>query len=196
MSVAANDVVRATARLNLTDGQIAENVYHFLVTAANSDANVMSSVTDKLEAMYSEITGSMASSVTFLDIQFYNLTQNITMGVSGWPTLTTGSSGSSQAPPGVALLISVTTFAAKVLARKYLAGLISGRWTGSAWDSTVLGAVVEFVLAWTSLGTVSPGSGNFIPGVRDQSGAFQLFREAIIRAEAGYQRRRRQGVGI
>lgn len=197
MAYADNDIIQLNARVTMADGQIAENVFHVAVLATGTDVEVEDACVGYVERAMLTVEDIMSGAVDALDILLLNLSDNAPTKVLSWDTFAGGTVASSnQLPPGVAALVTGITAVAKVVGRKFLPGLAGEFWNGSGWTTTAITALGQFAIAWIEDFT-DVGTGVSLRPVVKRAGvlAVQAFTEALVRSEAAYQRRRRQGVG-
>ena len=192
-----NDLIQLNARFNLADNQIAENVFHVRLLAGTLDSEVKAACVEYLTAAYLEVNGFMPTSVSALDVLYRNVTANTPTESLSWGSFTGGGgAGAAQMPPGVAALITATTTIAKAVGRKYLPPFLVSAWTGSVWTGPVLAAMADFGLAWISDFSSGTSTVELRPVLyRGAIAASQVFTDVLVRSEAAYQRRRREGVG-
>jgi hypothetical protein len=135
-------------------------------------------------------------SVTYEDITIHNVTQDVTIGVMTWPTLTVGTGSGEALAPGVALLIKWTTGFIKELGRKFLGGFTEGGAGGGGWTSPALSAAADMVVALAGPLTPILLGSTYLVGLYNKSAVFHAFTAAVVSGVAAYQRRRRQNRGI
>jgi hypothetical protein len=196
--VSTNDVVKATVKMNLFNGQSAvQNVFQFrLNTSSVTDTGARADLVEKLETFYGELEVVLSEHLTFEEVDFFNLTTGQPMGATEFDVLATGANVGDVLPGGVAGLIVFRTGISRVLGRKYIGGFTEGNSSDGAVDSGALAALADaggFMLG--SFVGISTG-GTWLPGVISTAGPFWAYQEAIIRNIWAYQRRRRPGAGI
>lgn len=195
-NVDVGDVLRVTANMTLGRGQDCENVYYFRQEGlgAATDTQAIADVGQFLDDLYGFFVGDLGSGVTFVDIAYFNVTQQRPM-VSGlWPTQTVGGSGAQGLPAGAAALVGLPTGVLRIRGRKYFGGFTEAGNDGDVLSSGVQGHLVS--AAATLLGSFLGASLHaYLPGVVASNGDFWAFSEAVISGLWAYQRRRRFGVG-
>lgn len=144
MTVQVDDILRAAARLTFeNDEDDIVNVYHFGVSGgAETEAQTLLNIGIFLDDMYQTVQGRMATDVDFQEISVKNVTQNIVLGDTPWPTLTVGALAAEQLPPQVTALVIANTLSPSRQGRKYLGGF-----TETDNDSGVVGSALIANLA-------------------------------------------------
>lgn len=197
MTVQSNDIIRVAARSEFLGIDDIVNVFEIRNSGASvaNDADAISDIIDFLEAFYIVVRGLMKTTQLFRDLNFFNVTQNIAMGVHPWKTLTGGTSSGDQTPPGVAAVISFPTIVPKVQFRKFIGALDETATdpNGSLSSGTVTTLTTAAnVLLSGHTGTYSTYVfGGYSPKIAAWVGPYA----AVITDIPGYQRRRKQGRG-
>lgn len=197
MTVNGDDIIRATAVLAYGNGQELNNVFHLKYQSAFSgaDADVMTEIAAILDAVYSEIDEGINSTVEFVEVRGFNVTQNSPLPTTTWPSLTVGGGAGDPTPAGVALLVSLNTGVLKVHGRKYLPGVGENSTTAGKWatDILTLAAAWGAALMDAYIGIITAGV--YVFGVLDKTGVLREIIEIVTSDEPAYQRRRRLGTG-
>ena len=137
----------------------------------------------------------MSNRVSFQDILIQNLTAQNPSVSFAWPTLTAGTGTSDILPPGVALIITATTQYLRTYARKYIPGLDETQWETVAWATAAVTQGLAFGIQWLTPYTGLTTGNVYAPVLLRSLGGIAGFTAVFVRAEPGYQRRRRGGVG-
>jgi len=193
---AANDIFRVVARVTLSDGQIAENVFHAKINEAADESDAKQDMVQWVDALFQSIESIQVNDVLPLDILVTNVTAGTATTIHSWQSYFGGEDTGDQLPPGVAALVLATTAIGRVLGRKFLPGIAEFYWNGVNLTGTAITALANFAVAWIAGFTGEASGASWLPGVLRTVGTFAPFVEAIVRGEMAYQRRRRQGVGI
>lgn len=121
MPIADGDILRVTAKMVIGEDDV-QNVYHVqaAVTETPEDAPVLAVIGVRLDAAYGALVSSIASTVDFISIETWNLTQDELVGVTDWPTLTDGGNELDQIPQQCAALVLFNTATARSQGRKFL----------------------------------------------------------------------------
>jgi hypothetical protein len=198
MSVSSGDIIRVTAVMDSQHGHI-ENVYYFRsdLPIPAADEDYMADLAVKLESVYGAILSNLSIDTIFTEVQGYNVTTDQPMPTIGWPTLTAGTGAAQSLPAGVSALAILRTGVKRVLGRKFFGLLQTGVLDGDGFltagvVTAVATAAGELIGGFLGSETLS----GWLPGVRDKTGAFWAFIEAVASNNPGYQRRRRRGRGI
>lgn len=197
MTVQDGDVIRATAVMQLhgTDDQM--NVFHVQIDSEGpaSDEDVQAEIGTWLEAIYTCILSHLLNSVQFIEIQHYNVTQDVPMTTTNWPSLTFGSLDADDLPWGVSALVSMKTAAKRVGGRKYFGGLATSDIADGGTWVTGLATLFACVLL-KMVGNQGGTNVDMYPGVWSEGTAlWHPFTEASFDYVPAYQRRRRPGTG-
>jgi len=198
MSVATNDVIRVTAVMSGPSGRI-ENVFQFRVNSAvaPSDLTVMQDLAQKLDDVYEHMVSIMTGDTVFVEVNGFNVTQDLPMPTVPWPTQTTGESGSSDTPAQVSILALLRTGINRVVGRKFFGGFANGAFDSDGFATSA--AITAVGLAAAELIGVFTGTllNEYLPGVKSTtSGLFWSFFEALVRSVPATQRRRRKDRGV
>lgn len=207
MAVTDGDIVKAVVTLTGPTQGIAQNVYYWRLddpTPDNpSNSQILSAVDTRLDDMYAKIDDAMD---TDYDVDDFVLSR-IEWNVDHWETVenlgesTLAIAGiyvGDAVPHGVAGIVTAQTLRPQTRARKFLYGLAEAEIADSTWSGAVLGWIAQFIVSWLT-DQVVVGSAELIPVVVGQSGPSAGLVYALISAGAsalaGYQRRRKPGVG-
>jgi len=194
------DIIRCTARLRSASGEDIENVFHWklYLNQDMSDGQGFYYLKPAVDMMYDAIQPEIPSDVTFVDMDFANLTQDLVYGASAWPTQTVGGGTGDTMPEQNCALVVGRTNAPHAIGRKFLGPFIEAANADGAWGSTLLGMLGTFAGLYDNAVTMAEyGAG--IPGipkiVNDAIVAFNHFYEVYTSNQVYTQRRRRRGVG-
>lgn len=199
MVLALNDIMEVTVKL-LFDGVGAiRNVYHLKCTDApvGSDADTVDSIASYLGLMYTEIESIMPNNISVEGVHVENLTQDYIMGDLGlMGGFTGGTSSTASVPLGVAAVVRLITIARGRQGRKFLGSVI----TSATDDSGILTAAALLKIAAFASLMLQPielDDGYAVFMVYDRlHRTAQAIVEVVCNAIPGYQRRRKQNVGI
>lgn len=191
------DLIQLNARVTLADNQIAENVFHVKILVTGTDAEVKDACVNYLDDIFANVAGIQSTSVQALDVLFRNITAGTPTETLAWDDYVGGTSTSAaQLPPAVSGLVTATTAVAKAVGRKYIAGIVADGWGGAGWEGIVLTVLAALALDWISDYADVISDVELHPVLRRSGAAAPIdFTEALVRSEAAYQRRRREGVG-
>ena len=154
MDCANGDVLRVAARLSSGTATDVVNVFHFKLVAAAPipDNTIGSECGDNLEAIYTPLVAHIPTTVTFEDINVFNVTQDRPLGVFTWPTLLTGNKGvDHKMPAQLSAMVRFPTGYSKSWGRKFFGPFSEAANTENGTIEaallTVLGTVALEVLA-------------------------------------------------
>lgn len=208
MAVNDGDIVKVVVTVNCPDLVIAQNVFYWELddpTPDNpSNAQIVTACDTRLDDMYSKWDDGMGAD--YLVDEF--TVERVEWNVDKWETvenigtnpLAIAGIGAGDSPPhGIAAVITAQTSRPQTRARKFLPGIVEGQVLDSTISGTVLGYMAQFIVSWLTNQTVV-GSAELVPVVLGQSGPSAGLVYALISAAAsaiaGYQRRRKPGVGV
>lgn len=197
MSTVQFDIIEAAARMEYDGVDDVINTYQFQLTSALtvSDAQTLIDLLVILEELYTLIVTSQTTFLSYRDIRFTNVTQDLLLGTVGWPTLTVGTGAVDAIPPGVASLANFNTNIPRVTLRKYFGGLDLDNLDQDGTFTAVFGLVMADIQAFLleaqiqgndvwRYGYLSPKTGTFVVPVGSSWTDIPA-----------YQRRRKQGRG-
>lgn len=200
MTVANNDILRATGSFDIGRGTIAQQVLHYQYAGAgDTDTEVGDQIKIDFTDIYTNFEAVMDASLisTEIDVWLWDTVTNEFNGIfnDNWTDIA-GILAGSALPNGTAFLLKILTTLPRRQGRKFVPCIgdsqyLDGGWTGAAISAAGLAIADIFTSVPTANGTLQAGVFNQI----DES--FLPFRNAgIINTFANYQRRRRPGVGI
>lgn len=199
MSINAGDVLKATARLEWAGSVAIQNTFFAESLAATtvSDEDAMDDLAEWLEDIYTPIIPQILNTVAFVDIQFHEMKANRPVGSVPWPTLTTGSSGGDAMASGVAAVVTAYTTINRVRGRKFFGLFSDGEIAVGKFVGAILVNLASAAAVWITSFAGGTSGQTWVPGVwRRNSATFIDFSDVVVRAVPGYQRRRKQNVGI
>jgi len=198
VSVAVGDTIKVTARMVWAGAVDVQNVFYAQLGsgAGITDQDCKDDLTAWVESMYTVIVGAMPTSLAFVDLDYFNATQHVPMGVDFWPTLTAGTGSTEIQASGVAAVITAFTHLVRTRGRKFFGPLIEDAVDSGLLNSATMIALASVMALWVTPFTGATSGETWTPGVLKRlTNAFWSFRDAVVRNIPGYQRRRKQGVG-
>jgi len=199
MTIDAGDVVKCTARMEVSGGIAVQNTFFAksLAAAPIDDQDAMDDLAAWLDAMYDHIDGNMTPLLSFVDIQFHEMVANRPIGTEPWPTMTVGGSGADPTASGVALGLTAHTLVNRVRGRKSIGVLSDTDMIALKFAGGVLTVALLFGAAWITPFAGSVSGETWTPGVwRRKTSTFVSFKDVVVRTIPWYQRRRAENVGI
>jgi hypothetical protein len=193
-----NDILRVVPTLGMGVGVTIQNVYHLRVTETGGvdDADVLDDMGEYLEDIYSELLTRIVNDVTFEEYSVQNLTVDVDLGISGFPTLTAGQSSEDPLPSGVAGLSLGRTETPGHYGRKFWPPGPESLTLDNYFTSNHVSAMNDAALATWSPFQSTTGH-DYMPGILDRTtGGIRDVVEVISTNIPAYQRRRRAGTGI
>lgn len=200
------DILRFVAKTALEDGTIMTWVFHQLVTAGSSEADltVLTALRDHLDTACTLLEPHVDDNAASTECELYvwNSAESRFDGTAqiDWTTFV-GTATGVGIPNQNAILVKFFTNVGRRQARKYLGGLTKGAVDGSNWTSTPLAAA----LGWSAILDDALVTGNVTctPCVfnLDVNSPLYLTTETLngitaVDTIASSQRRRKVGVGI
>jgi hypothetical protein len=176
-----------------------QNTFTVRLYSAGSltDADAKADLAEWLDDIYTEINTILPTSLDYVDIDFFNITQDAPMGVDFWPTLTTGNGGSAEVvATGVSYVITAFTNVVRAHGRKFFGPPVAGAIASGVFNSTAMAALAAAMAVWISPFNGGTSGEPWVPGIWSRTlSLFRVFRDVVVRNVPGYQRRRKQGVG-
>lgn len=203
MSIEAGAILRVVAELIMPGSTVAQNVFYAQFNdtgGSNADQDVVDDLVDWVDDIFNQIVNQMSDTITAGEVKVYQWDaldldwDEIGSNVATFAPADVG----EMLPHGVAAVMTGRTFDADVNGRKFFAGFSEGEQDGSYWVALALTNLLLAGAQWlTTFAGTATGS-TFYPGV--WSVAQVVFRRfvdnLIVNGVAGYQRRRKPGVGI
>lgn len=207
MAVNDGDIVKVVVTIEAPALVIAQNVYYWQLSDPTPDnpsgSQILTALNTRLDDMYSKVDESMS-----LDYEVDDFTvEKVEWDTEKWETVENlgvsdlsivGESATDAVPHGVALTITANTTRPQTRARKFLPGFIESQITDSTLSGSVLTLLAQFIISWLTDQAVV-GAAELVPVVVGQSGPSAGLIYPLIAAGAsgiaGYQRRRKPGVG-
>lgn len=194
----ADDVLRMTAKMTTVDLSSVQNVYTLDVPVPGSGTiiAILDRIVKIVELVYAIVKGLQNTRTKYLDLDFFNITQNIPLPTRPWDLIAEGEAGSDDLAHMTAAMFSLGVDKPGVSGRKFFGGISEaaldqdGLWTNAT--------VTDLTAASAVLLNDQVESGTTIRfGIRTGiTPTFAQFVTATITNVPGSQRRRRQGVGI
>lgn len=124
MPVQPGDIVRVIARMEKDGTEDNLNVYHLKHMGSTNitNAGFMTDVALRLDTAYGQFAHEVTTDLEFIDIEFYNVTQDVWMGTEGWPVRTFGTNVAEELPAQVAALVTFRTATTQHPGKKFLGG--------------------------------------------------------------------------
>lgn len=192
------DVIRATANC-VQYSQTINNIYFYkcIFTDTQTDHDVMSALATQIDDIYAEINSRLSTQFSYMDIHFFNITQNRPMGTLDWPSMTSGSYASSEAlPNGVTGLVLADTGYNRSRPKKYFSGFCEVDCTGNVLSATVTSQLLSLITQLLEAVEVSTGN-TLTPGTWSKKyNTFRALVSAVVSSYVAYQRRRKPGRGV
>ena len=207
MPLADGDVLRVAVNISLPDNVVAQNVFYYEVndpTPDNpSDSQVLTAIDSELTALYTDIEDAMTDDVTVLDADV----EKIEWETDHWETkdnigivtlAIVGDSTGEMVPHGVAATVTANTSRPQTRARKFFPGFSEAFVSESDWTGSAITWLTNAAAEWISNRGIT-GAAELIPIVvgmsGDSAGLIYPLLGVVINSIAGYQRRRKPGVG-
>lgn len=197
-NVNLNDELRVTANMNTVDVSAVQNVYTMKVTVLGAlpVIDILDRIVVVLELIYAIIKGLQNTRTKYIDVDFFNITQNIPLATRPWPTLIQGELGNDDLAHMTAAMFSLGVDKPGVSGRKFFGGISEFVLDQDGlWATTT---VVDLALASAIMLSDQSSGGTTVQfGIRTGVvPAFIQFVTATTTNVPASQRRRRQGVGI
>lgn len=204
MTVSNGDFVRINVRTTVV-GQHAVNSFLFNVvsSAPKDNATFLSEASAAFVSLYTEIAGSMSTSVGVTDLTAYRVSwdtvlkkENILEVIGSTPCVVNGTDSGETMSSFVSFLINFSTGAVRTRLKKYLAGFTEfTRIAGSAWQSGTMTHVGNFATALLDGLALQVGEALVYGAFSKSANGFAPVVGAVLSSVEGVQRRRRIGRG-
>lgn len=208
MAVNDGDVLKVVITFDCPNLVVAQNVHYYRLDDPAPDnpsnAQILTALDTQLTTIAQQLDDHQAQDYSWAEftaervewnVDHWETVENIGTAVLG----VTGLNASDASPHGVALVITAQTSRPQTRARKFIPGIVETVWTDSTATGTLLGGAANYVSQWL-LDISVVGAAELIPVVVGQSGPSAGLVYAlvvgVISAVAGYQRRRKPGVGV
>jgi len=195
---AAGNHLRVTARMLLMGVVTLENVFDVRVESwtSGSDLQVSNDMATWVDGAYGEMLGEFSNLLTFVDVATFNVSTKSPYPTVPWPSLTIGTNSADVLATGVAALALFHTVKSKCIGRKFIGGLTENALNAALLTSSVLGHLEDFAIHISSGPAAVESTASYEFVIYDKLAAPQIVVRTVVNAIPGYQRRRRQGVGV
>lgn len=126
MTVEIDDVLRVSGRLTFDNNEDdIVGVHHYEVTGGSeTDAQTLINIGIVMESIYATVVGRQSQDISYEEITVKNVTQNVILGDTPWPTLVAGALADDALPPQVTALVLASTPSPTRQGRKYAGGFV------------------------------------------------------------------------
>lgn len=199
MTIGNGKDLKGVLEILLPDSVVALNVFNYLTDfqEAQEENSVASKMRQHVQGVFGDLLAQIVDDADLGDLYCYVWNNpHWELFSTETPTATFTSTG-DMLPHGVSALIRQYTTRPTTIGRKYVPGFGEGQITAGAWNSTALTALAAAAVEWGETQEVSANN-DIIPAIFSKKTLFSYgFSEtAVIPVYAGYQRRRRPGVGM
>jgi len=197
MAVQSGDVLRVVAKMD-TPGGVVQNTFHVKYSGEVEvgNATFQAAVAGVLDDCYGAFVADLHENLDFVTITFWNVTQDLPLNDTDWPTLVDGGGVGNMLPAQVAALTLYGTAVARSQGRKFWSGFggaalaADGRIDATTYNHIQNGAD-------DLLGNIDAGDGTFAFGnYRYSDGRFAQWNTRATDLEWHTQRRRTYGQGL
>lgn len=195
MTVNPLDVLRVSARQTYNNSiNDIVGVYHYRSEGpAETEATTLLNLAVVIEALYIAINARVGAGVVYEEVTVQNITQDVVLGNTPWPTLTFGILAAQQLPSPVAALVVGVTGVPQVQGRKYLGGFTEDDQNVSIVSGTLLTALANFGVQYIAQKVV--GGVTYTPFVRQVALPNALHPLIGAKAIAVFRTQRRRTLG-
>lgn len=201
MALSADDRLKVVAQLLFPDAVVMQNVFSVIFEGNGTsfdEGDAIDDIVDWLEAMYLTTVAHIDDEV-IADEVFVYVWDAVGLdfdeiGSATWSVTNTATVG--MAPHGVAAVVLGRTSDPDVNGKKYIGGLQETSIDDSTLGAVLQTALVAFVADWITPFVGAATESTFTPSIWSpkNSDAYVL-TSGVVNAIAGYQRRRKPGVG-
>ena len=203
MAVSDGTILKIVASILMPDAVLVMNVFNAVFAdtgTSNDEADVVSDLVDWVEALYATLNAQISSSSVASEVAVYEYDAIDDdwdeIGSDGW---TDGFTNTDQILPfGVAPIVRMKTIDPDVQGRKFLPSWCEDTLANGYLGAGDLTAAANFAAEWITAFVGAATGGDFVPVVWSPTGKVPKVGNGvyIVNAISGYQRRRKQGVGI
>lgn len=191
------DILRVTAYMTAGVDQDQQNVYYLRVedTGGVDDGDVLDDMAEYCDNIYTEINGIVANNIEYLEVKTSNITAGIDIGVTAFPTLTTGGVTNQMLPNGVSALAKAFPTVLGHIGKKFwpsftVAAMDDGLFNSGAVTASADAAQAAYEPFVSTLGN------HYQPIIYDRTNEVAHVPESwSASSNPAYQRRRRPGTG-
>lgn len=202
MALELDDVLRVTASF-LQDGiNQVQNVFTVKIGSTSgtpTQAQVITDIKEYIQNVYADAQTVMNNTIATDFISIYNITKDVLEHIGPWISDFSGSSTGDAMPNGVSPFMYARTIIKRRRGSKFLPASAESTQGNGILSSGAIAALTNTVTDWISDHTGGLTSWIFSPGIySDVPGlglTFLFFVNGVLRAQLGYQRRRKPGVG-
>jgi hypothetical protein len=204
MTITDGDVLKVVAQLLLSDGTIAQNVFHYLaeLTSDQTDTAVLDAlevfVEDFYGAMEDEISDDVTMDLMNVDVVEWDETESkwkVVQNVGERTPTVTFLNTVDVFPNQVAATMLAYTAHPRVKGRKFIPGFSDNQADAGDLITSALTAMGNALAEYLADITISAGN-TLSPGVpRTESNIFRKLGSGLINSVLGTQRRRKPGIG-
>lgn len=203
MSIPSGTILKIAQNILLPDTQTAVNVFWVSLSEEGGvgpleEADVLEAAGNWMDQIYANVTPDMADTVvsTIVEVWTVNEATKELTPVGDEATTWVGVDLADALPNGVAAIGSMKTTETEVTGRKFLPGFVETDFTDNNLGAGGLARLVLFVIDWATV-YIDPNNVHFSPGVYSPTKLNFFFTTGVVIANAiaGYQRRRKPGVG-
>lgn len=195
-SIAADDIIRITARMLLDGVHDIVSVFHFkaLNTNSGTDSDYMDGVATEMDVLYTFLNSEFSNRLSYVNIEGINVTAARLMPAKSWPVLTVGGSAGSMLPEEVAGCVFFRTLRPKTRASKFIGLFTELSNDGGALEASTVLALQTYGNRLVS-GFASDASVAEYGAYNTLLDRFTVVDAAIVPSRWRTQKRRRIGVG-
>lgn len=196
----ATDIVRVSCRQSFDGVEDQVNVFHFIVQTVpdpNTEANIMADLGDIISTAFEALEGQIVNNVQPVDMTFYNVSDDVPIGVTTWPGPYSGGTGSGEGlPPHDSALVILPVGAKRTQGRIYLPTMLEASQNDGVWVAGVHTAVDAFLSLLLDIQTGTPGGGEYQYGIWKRSNTTMHYPySGRLSSQVAVQRRRKRGRG-
>lgn len=198
MAISVGDILQVIPSMHIGVQVTIQNVYHTYITqlASGVPEDILDDMADWMDDAYSEIVGHIWDAQSIDEVHVLDLTADIDIGVTGFPTLTYGTDTGEGLPPGTSALVKFKTAQGKHQGRKYIGVLTEVSNNDGILQTGTTTDLADFATVITD-DYVGASGNEYRYCVLDRTTDEPRFpNQVVIPAYFAYQRRRRPGVGI
>jgi hypothetical protein len=196
--IQAGNRLRVTAVMMYMGVSVVENVYDIVITGPGDgdDDHILSDLANWLDDCYTQLNSSVSTGLTYTEIRFFNTSRNMPLPPKQWPTLTAGGASGDGLPPGVSGVVTFRTYSASVVGRKFCPPFGESKQAGGELLVAPMGDMALFAAGLMSAPPMTLSGGFAAWMIIDKDNVAWFPISYVVRSALGYQRRRKQYVGV
>lgn len=203
MGISEGTILRVVLTLLFSDSSVMQNVFNAVLTAAggsDDEQDVADDMADWMDDIFTNLIPKMWDGITASDVTVYeydSVDDDWDEVGSGTPTFVPAAAD-NLLPRGAAAVVNANSIDPDVQGRKYFGGFTEIQYSELGWGGAVITVLVAAAADWITTFVGAATGADFQPVVWSPTGKVAKAFSGVVTVPifAGYQRRRKEGVGI